>query len=99
MSHFVEGMIKNWMETMTKEQLNTFVDILFQTLQELEIETVEDLQQLGLSGWRKVYKRGSELSKGNSDILKNAFKGLISQGGRQFLGMLRPEDEGGVEDA
>lgn len=97
MSHFVEGMIKNWMETMTKEQLNSFVDILFEVLQDMEIETIEALQQIGISGWRKLYKRGSELSKGNSDILKTAFKGLLSQGGKQFVGMFKDDEEGEAE--
>ncbi len=92
-SHFVEGVIKSWMETMTKGQLNSFVDILFEVLQDMEIETIEELQQMGIVQWRKLYKRGSELSKGNSDILKIAFKGLVSRGGKQFIGMFKDDDE------
>lgn len=92
-SQFVDKLIRSWLVGMNQEQLKTFSETLFRTLENENIETLEELWKLKPNQWMDIAKKESAASKEQQSILGTAVHVLLSEGGRQLKESILPEKQ------
>ncbi len=91
-SRFVDGTIKDWIQDMTPEQFEVFVDAIYKVLCAPNMKTMHEMKENWLDTAKSFYRAAADMDDKTRDAALEALRVLARSAEREVVETLRPEE-------